>query len=169
MTVEQSEELFLLRTAVRDIVDAIKDTKHLHKNLSQYIVSDNEHIRAEYNKLRVGLGSVLRRVEAGRADGADPAAILLMDVIKLEMEEHDRAVNGIIESLVRENQISAEMATSLMNDAGYSYDVARDLVQMGEVLFATGESDLRKAERSLLLDEDETSELVEMEKQEANS
>ena len=169
MTVEQSEELFLLRTAGRDIVDAIKDTKHLHKNLSQYIASDNEHIRAEYNKLRVGLGSVLRRVEAGRADDADPTAILLMDVIKLEMEEHDRSVNIIIESLIRENLISAEMATSLMNDAGYSYDVAKDLVQMGEILFATGESDLKKAERSLLLNEDETSEIIEMAKQETNS
>jgi len=166
MTSEQSEELFLVRTAGRDIVDAIKDTKHMHKNLSQYMASDNEHIRAEYNKLRVGLGSVLRRLEASRANGEDPAGILLMDVIKLEMEEHDRSVNEIIESLIREKQISAEMATSLMNDAGYSYDVAKDLVQMGEVLFATGDSDQKKAARSVLLDEYDAIEIMETEDKE---
>jgi len=168
LTDEQSEELFMLRAAGRDIVDAIKDTKHMHKNLSQYISSDNEHIRKEYNKLRVGLGSVLRRLELARVAGEDPAVILSMDIIKLEMEEHSHDSNKMIESLIRDSFISAQMATSLMNDAAYAYDVARDLVQMGEVLFATGESDLKKAERSLLLDEDEASELVEKEKQEVN-
>ena len=36
------------------------------------------------------------------------------------------------------------MATSLMNDATYAYDVAKNLVQMGEVLFATGDTALKE-------------------------
>ncbi len=161
MTEEQSNELFMLRSAGRDIVEAIKDTKHMHANLMQYIASDNPHIRAEYNKLRVGLGSVLRRLEKVRTDEDELEDILSMDMIRLEMEEHDRMVNETIERLIREGSISAKMATSLMNDASYAYDVARDLVQMGDVLFAKGDSEFKAAARSILLDEDEAKDIVD--------
>ena len=165
MSPEQTDELFMLRSAGRDIVEAIKDTKHMHDNLVQYIASDNPHIRAEYNKLRIGLGSVLRRLEKTRADEEGLDDILSMDMVKLEMEEHDRAVNEKIDQLIRDGLISAKMATSLMNDSAYAYDVARDLVQMGEVLFAKGDDELKSAVRSVLLDEDEASQLLEVQSQ----
>ena len=160
MSPEQTDELFMLRSAGRDIVEAIKDTKHMHDNLVQYIASDNPHIRAEYNKLRIGLGSVLRRLEKTRVDEEGLDDILSMDMVKLEMEEHDRAVNEKIDQLIRDGLITAKMATSLMNDSAYAYDVARDLVQMGEVLFAKGDDELKSAVRSVLLDEDEASQLL---------
>jgi phosphate:Na+ symporter len=161
MTEEQTEELFMLRAAGRDIVEAIKDTKHMHSNLIRYIASDNPHIRAEYNKLRVELGSVLRRLEKVRTDEDGLEDILSMDMIRIEMEEHDRVVNETIEQLIRDDSISAKMATSLMNDTSYAYDVARDLVQMGDVLFAKGDSDFRAAARSILLDEDDAIDIVD--------
>ncbi|MEJ1334428.1 MAG: hypothetical protein RPU37_00065 [Candidatus Sedimenticola sp. (ex Thyasira tokunagai)] len=62
-------------------------------------------------------------------------SILSLDVIKLEMEENDSTVNGMLEALIREEKITPLMATSLMNDSAYAYDVTGNLVQMGEVLF----------------------------------
>ncbi|HHH37971.1 MAG TPA: Na/Pi cotransporter family protein [Sedimenticola sp.] len=165
MTPEQADELFRLRAAGRDIVEAIKDTKHLHKNLVRYIVSDNENIRAEYNQIRVQLGMVLRRLAEARENQDDPTAILSLDTIKLEMEENDTTANGILEVLIRENRITAEMATSLMNDSAYAYDVAKNLVQMGEVLFASGDAALKEAERSIVLDPDEVDEVRAQEKE----
>ncbi|MES9901933.1 MAG: Na/Pi cotransporter family protein, partial [Sedimenticola sp.] len=162
MSPEQADELFMLRSAGRYIVGAINDTKHMHNNLVQYIASDNPHIRSEYNKLRIGLGSVLRRLEKTRADeqGLDDD-VLSMNIIKLEMAEHDRTVNETIEQLIRDGLITAQMATSLMNDSSYAYDVAKDLVQMSEVLFAKGDDGYKAAVRSVLLDEDEASEIIE--------
>ena len=60
------DELFALRAAGRDIVEAIKDTKHLQKNLSTYMVSDNEPIRREYDRIRVHLAVVLRELDQVR-------------------------------------------------------------------------------------------------------
>ena len=160
MTPEQTDELFALRAAGRDIVEAIKDTKHMHKNLSQYIVSDNQNIRAEYNQIRVQLGSVLRRLAEAKEERDDPTAVLSLDTIKLEMEENDSTANGILEVLIRENSITAEMATSLMNDSAYAYDVAKNLVQMGEVLLASGDQELKEVGRSIALDEDEVEEVM---------
>ncbi|MBL3527294.1 MAG: Na/Pi cotransporter family protein [gamma proteobacterium endosymbiont of Lamellibrachia anaximandri] len=161
MEPELADELFALRAAGRDIVEAIKDTKHMHKNLSQYIVSDNDHIRAEYNRIRSYLGSVLRRLGVVQQEGDDPTSVLSLDIMKVEMEENDTTVNGTLESLIREESITPHMATSLMNDAAYAYDVTKNLVQMGEVLFATGMQSMKDAERLIALDDEDIAEVLE--------
>jgi len=157
MTPEQGNELFELRSVGRDIVEAIKDTKHLHKNLSAYIVSDNQYIREEYNRIRTQVMSVLRSLEEAKGGGD----ILSLDTIKLEMKLNDTTANGMLETLIHENRISAEMATSLMNDTSYAYDITKNLLQMGEVLFATGDFDMKIAERSLALDDDEMQQILD--------
>jgi len=80
------------------------------------------------------------------------------------MEENDSTANGILEVLIRENSITAEMATSLMNDSAYAYDVAKNLVQMGEVLLASGDLEFKEVERSITLDEDEVEEVMKMDR-----
>lgn len=160
MEPEQVDELFSLRAAGRDIVEAIKDTKHMHKNMSQFIVSENSYIRDEYNKIRLRLGSLMRNLAVVREEGDDPAMILSLDNLKLEMEENDTTVNGMLESLIRDEKISAQMATSLMNDANYAYDVTKNLIQMGEVLFATSDLDMKLAERDIALTDDELADIL---------
>ncbi|MCU7835793.1 MAG: Na/Pi symporter [gamma proteobacterium symbiont of Taylorina sp.] len=157
MTAEQGNELFELRTAGRDIVEAIKDTKHLHKNLSTYMISDNPHIRDEYNKIRLHLLLVLRGLEEAK-EGDD---ILSLDNLKFDMELNDTTTNGTLEELIHSDKITAEMATSLMNDASYAYNLTDKLVQMGEILFVAGDLEMREAERSLALDKDEMKEILE--------
>jgi len=160
MTPEQANELFRLRAAGRDIVEAIKDTKHMHKNLVRYLASDNPYIRAEYNKIRLQLASVLRRLAEARDNADNPTAVLELDTLKLEMERNDTTANGMLESLIRDGRITPQMATSLMNDYTYAYDVTRNLVQMGEVLFATGDLAEKEAERRMTLDTDEVDEMI---------
>ena len=160
MTPEQADELFKLRAAGRDIVEAIKDTKHMHKNLSHFVGSGNEAIRDEYNRIRAQLAMVMRELAEARAGTEDPTVTLSLDTIRVEMKENDAAMNTRLEGLIRENKVSPQMATSLMNDAGYAYDVAKNLVQMGDALFTTGDLDMREAERSLSLSEDELDEVV---------
>ena len=159
MTSEQGNELFELRSVGRDIVEAIKDTKHLHKNLSVYITSDNHFIRDEYNLIRKNMMSVLRSLDEAKKGGD----ILELDNLKLEMQLNDTTANGKLEELIHKNKISAEMATSLMNDTSYAYDVIRKLLQMGEILFATGDLEMKAIERSLVLDETEVQEIIKSE------
>jgi len=161
MTPEQSDELFRLRAAGRDIVEAIKDTKHMNKNLSQYILSPNSHIRAEYNKFRIQLGNLMRELNNIRKDDQDSANVLSLDSLKLDMKANDITVNGEMERLIRDKKITAVMATSMMNDANYAYGVAKNLIQMGESLFASGNLDMNEAVRSVALNDDEVAEILE--------
>lgn len=160
MTPEQGNELFELRSAGRGIVEAIKDIKHLHKNLSVYIVSDNQYIRDEYNKIRLHLLQVLRFLEETK----ESDDILSLDELKLEMQVNDTMSNGTLEELIHKERITAEMATSLMNDSSYAFDVSDKLIKMGEILFAEGDLDMREAERSLALDDNEMKEILATQK-----
>ncbi len=156
MSPDQSEELFELRSAGRDILEAIKDAKHLHKNLAKYIVSSNEDIRQEYNRIRLQLAETLRTLDLVRHEQSEePTALLSLDSIRWQMEENDSAVNGVLDTLIREHRIDGQMATSLMNDTTYAFDVSKNLVQMGTVLFASGDQGMKDAERELLLNSDD--------------
>jgi phosphate:Na+ symporter len=160
MTPAQTDELFGLRTAGKDIVEAIKGTKHLQKNLDLYRGSANPAIAGEYNTIRLELAAVMRALDKVRDRGDDSAAILSLDGLKMEMKDNDKRLLARLDTLVRKNRISAQMATSLINDSGYAYGVTKDLVKMGEILFSAGHSGIRTAERSLSLDVDEVEELL---------
>lgn len=155
MTAAQSDELFALRAAGRDIVEAVKDTKHLQKNLAHSLTLDNKYIRKEYDNIRKQLAAVLRELAEVRQHGDDSAAVLSLDALKMMMKEHDRMLNSTMDQLIRQDLISAAMATSLMNDSSYAYNIAKKLVMMGETLLSTGGTAKREAERSLSLDDDE--------------
>ena len=155
MTIEQTEELFDLRVAGRDIVEAIKDIKHLQKNLDVYMVSENPQIREEYDAIRLQLATLLRSLTLVREQGDDSAAILSLDSLKSDMDEMESQIISTVGTLIREEKIPTEMATSLMNDSSYAYNVSSKLIEMGEALFSSGSSDIKDAERSIALDDDE--------------
>ncbi len=156
---EHMERVYVLREAARDIVEAIKDVKHMRKNLITYIVSDNASIKAEYNKIRAQLGEILRELTTLR-DAGEEADMVALDGLRLQMEENDVTLNGDLDRLIREGKITAPMATSLMNDSSYSYDVARNLIAAGGGLFGSHDMGMHKAARDIDLDEDELDVLV---------
>jgi phosphate:Na+ symporter len=104
----------------------------------------------------------MRELNNVRINGDDPAAILSLSSLKLDMELNDSTSNGKLDQLIRENQISAQMATSLMNDSSYAYAyaVAKNLIQMGEILFAKGDLGMKSAERDIALTTDEVTEII---------
>ena len=162
MPAEYAEDLYGLRLAGRNIVEAIKDVKHLRKNLETYIVSDNPHITKEYELLRLRLGNLLRELSALRANEDDPENVVILDLdgLKAEMRDGDIVANGMLDKLIRGDLISGEMAISLMNDSSYAYDVSSKLIDMGMVLFAARAMELRQEERDMALSEEELEAVV---------
>lgn len=163
MDAELAEELFRLRAAGRDVVEALKGTKHMHKNLTRYMNADNLAVRDEYDKMRVRLAEILKRMNEVRGED-DAAVVLSLDALKVQMDEDDSVANGMLDRLIREDKINGEMATSLMNDSAYAYDISTKLISMGGVLFALGDLAQKEAERSIALDEDEVDKLAALER-----
>ncbi len=157
------EELYQLRMASLNIVEAVKDIKHLQKNLVRYTQSANGSIREQYNRLRLQLAAVLRELTTIESEVPAGVSPLSLDAVKLAIEEDDIIANGVLDRLIRENAITAEMATSLMNDSAYAYDVADNLIQMGRILFVPPGYAALDVESELILNEEEMSELLEEE------
>lgn len=160
MTRNQADALFAYRAAGRDIVEAVKDTKHLQKNLALYSRSTNTHLRSEYQQLRTELAEFLRELDCVKNDCDDMSSVLLLDGLRLKMKVHDKALNSRLESSIREKKITSAQATSLMNDSNYAYEVTKSLVKMGEVLFRADTAELQEAEQLLRLEDDELSEIL---------
>jgi len=160
LTTEQTDELFALRSAGQDIVEVIKNVSHLHKNLDRYLISPNPSIKSEYAEIRAQLASILQTLAVVREQGDDSSAILSLDDLQHEARQRHQHLTGKADKLIRNNQITAEMATSLMNDSHYAYEAANKLIEIGRLLFSTGDINVRNVERSLALDEHEVIEAL---------
>ena len=129
------EVLYNLKLANRDIVEAVKDTEHLQKNLVKYLTSSNEHIKKQYNMIRRDLAELLRTIDIIGSTKDEEDIMILLSKAKLHTEKYDIIANGTLDNLIRNNLITIEMATSLMNDSTYAYGISKNLIAMAEIIF----------------------------------
>ena len=151
---DYADRVYAYRTASRDIVQSVKDIKHLRKNVSKYVISENEAIRREYNDLRVKIASVLRHINKHQKEDED-ADVLDFDVFKAEIDTENSIANGTLDKLIRDHKITATQATSLMNDFAYTRDIVMYLSQKGSILFSSKDPGEREASELLELDPEE--------------
>lgn len=133
----QSTQAFALRGAGQHMIEALKDLKHMQKNLVRYLAAGTLHPREEYVAMRRDLALLLHalhRISAGEEADIETALVSLQD----HATNSDLAANGAIDGLMRERRIGPEQASSLMNDNAYAVDIAHCLISMAHVLFAPG-------------------------------
>ncbi len=156
----RARELNALREASRNIVEAVKDTKHMYKNLRRFAASPYPDIRQQYDSLRSELALILREIGELASGIGDADTILSLDGAKVRLEETDRRINITLTRLIRDQRITAHMATSLMNDCAYAYGIGKNLVDMAQTLFALRERSLKDAEQKLTLDETDIEKVI---------
>ena len=152
-----AEEMFRLRKASSGIVECVKHIKHLRKNATRYMLSDNENIRAEYNRLRYQISMVLREIYRLRNQGDydHSLAILEMDELKAEIRLEHRQLDERITEVLRDERITPTMATSLLNDINYADESARNLLDTAQALLISHSDLIAEAAQEVVLDEDE--------------
>ena len=160
MPPEYIDELYKLKLASRDIVEAVKDTKHLQKNMIRYTDSRNEHIKAQYNDIRKGLAELLRNIDTIANTDEEDIIILLLSKAKVHMERYDIITNGTLDKLIRKGLITNQMATSLMNDSTYAHNISKNLIAMAETLLIDIKSDLKKLNEELSINKEEVNSLI---------
>jgi phosphate:Na+ symporter len=119
------------------MIEALKDLKHMQKNLVRYLAAGTLHPREEYAALRRDLALLLHalhRISAGEETDIGSALANLQS----HADRSDLAANGTIDGLMRERRIGPEQASSLMNDNAYAVDITNSLIGMAHVLFAPG-------------------------------
>ena len=161
MSPNDIEVLYKLKLANRDIVEAVKDTKHLQKNLSKYLKSSNTYIKEEYNRIRKDLAELLRNINIVSTADEDDVILLLLAKAKVHTKKYDILANGTLDHLIRGKLITNEMATSLMNDSAYAYDISENLIEMAEVIFTDRNSNVPSLNEELAMSENDIKEILE--------
>ncbi|WP_373028364.1 Na/Pi cotransporter family protein [Sulfurovum sp.] len=161
MSPKEIELLYKIKLANRDIVEAVKDTKHLQKNMIKYLKSTNEHIKAQYNRIRRDLAELLRNINSISATEAEDEILLLLSKAKVHTEKYDILANGTLDNLIREGLITNEMATSLMNDSAYAYDISKNLISMSEIIFANRNSNFENLNEEMSMNAEDIKSILE--------
>ena len=155
MPTEYIEELYKLKLANRDIVEAIKGTKHLQKNLLKYTSGRNKYIKEQYDDIRKGLAELLRSMNTIATTDEEDVIMLQLSKAKIHAERYDIITNGTLDHLIRKGLITNQMATSLMNDSDYAYRISKNLIAMAEVIFIDMGTDLKKLHKDMGISDEE--------------
>ena len=131
----QNQRISQLRLANRRIVEIIRDVGELNRNVSKYIDSDNEAIRKAYNRLRLWMIRVLRAIYAP----VDQSTIeeyhntlqYLLEEVSAKLHEGHLDVDR----LIREDLITTEMMSSLINDQDHVHELTSMLITVAEILY----------------------------------
>jgi len=67
--------------------------------------------------------------------------LVLLSKAKIHAQKYDFIANGTLNKLIRKSLITNEMATFLMNDSSYAYDISKKLVSMAEILYNSENND----------------------------
>ena len=136
LTKQQNKRLSELKLANRRMVEIIKDTKELEKNVSVFLVSDNEEIKNEYNKFRKKVVKVLRVIYLFRKKEDKDEYFNQLMILKREAKTALKEDNKSLDRLIRKNLITTDMASSLVNDNVTVNDLIKKLIQVAELLYS---------------------------------
>lgn len=159
MSGQQTQLVFELKTACSNAVEALKDIKHLRKNLSRSIFSVDSAVSEQYERLRQDLIELIREVALIRKR-PDKGSLLSIDRARIHLEKADVVGSGELDRLIREQKIAGTVATSLMNDFHYAHGVGRKLINMVELLQGASSAGERAIDSELSLDASEISDLI---------
>lgn len=149
------EQLRELRAADHHLIEAIKGVKHLQRNLLFYVHSENPEMAQAYQQLRLQIGDVLRTINDVRHMEDPTESRLALDHQLLLTERERELSDTLIEGLIRGRKITTGMATSLLTDKGYVYDICKSLLSAARYLFVDADKPQSEGPDNLNLESNE--------------
>jgi len=128
--------IYELKLTARHIIEMVKDVRELQKNLNYYAKSHNSVIVGQYNELRAQLITVLRKIQEVRDYEGDGEEILTqIEVQKQSSKDNEIRMNQAVDSLIREDKIDSNSASSLINDIGFTHSISKKLLKSAVTLW----------------------------------
>ncbi|MCV6608663.1 MAG: Na/Pi symporter [Campylobacterales bacterium] len=150
MNEEEGARAYRLKTATRDIVEAIKDATSLRANVVKYSKSENEYIKKEYDLIRGTVAKILRKVMKIKKNPDKTENLSNFVALKQKLEDNDRLINMTVDSLIRDGKITPAMGTSLMNDSAYAYNIGEKLMEAIVILYISDNEELQTVYNHLI-------------------
>lgn len=152
------KDLTQLQKAAHSIVEALKDVKHLQKNLTKYIASPNKGIKDGYNSIREYLLTQFRiLIKVFESDEEDLIVVLIAQLEMLS-EKFDKNALFTLGTLLKAGSISPLIGSSLMNDNAYAVQISKSLIQAAKIIFIHKDIAQRETMQAVLSENNEIKE-----------
>lgn len=135
LTEKQTKEISEIKLANRVMVELVKNCSGLNKNVTKYLNSENEFIKKEYYKYRKKIAKVLRVIYLFTEQDLKDQYYLKLKKLKEEAKQEYHHSNESINVLIRQNLITLDMASSLINDNDTVNDTIKKLIEVAELLY----------------------------------
>lgn len=135
MNQESQNHVYDLKLASREIIEAIKDMRDLQKNIYYYSKSKNSYVKDEYNNIRTYIAKTIDTINMLREHEDEIDILSSIELLRENIKALDNIKNSRIDTLIRENKIDSKMATSLINDNSFAYEVTQKLLQAATILW----------------------------------
>jgi len=139
------KRVYELQVANRDIIEALKHVRELHKNMLLFVEHSNPDIEKEYNFLRVRIANLVRGINQIRENPDDISVLQEINMIRDDLKTFDIIGSGRIDELIRHNKINPRMAISLINDTAFAGIIMSKLLDMATILWI-GDAEIRALE-----------------------
>ena len=136
LTEDQTNRILEIKLANRKMVEIIRDVGELNRNVSIYLESDNPYIKKEYNNFRRKAIKVLRAIRLFRKEEDKEAYRLKLIELKKEAKENIEKGNLEIDHLIRDDLITTDMASSLVNDHDNLNRLIKQLIEVAELVYS---------------------------------
>jgi phosphate:Na+ symporter len=136
----QNNRIMEIKLANRKMVEIIKYTEELNRNVKTYSLGNNEPMKKEYDYYRKLIIGVLRGIYQRKSmPDMETYQEKLMEVrVKMKAKLDKR--NAKIDALIRDNLITTGMASSLVNDFDNMNDLLENLITVTELLYCRSDT-----------------------------
>ena len=147
--------IYELRDVSERIVRAIKDIKHMRRNMTSYTMRHKGAMSDLYNELRTEIARIL--VEIDKLERADPEhrSRLWLEEERTHVESDQQSRITRIGILIRDDKISGKAATSFLNDSNYAYGAMRELIEAACVYYVERDSAVAEVEQIIAMNDEE--------------
>ncbi len=125
---EHQEMFQTCQIVALQLIDAVKDAKHLQKNLNNYLDQPTITAYNFYIELRKYLLGKLREIyKLGELDLPDELWFARLDLLNTDSASFDISFRNKLFTAVRQPQLHGLQTSSLMNDIGYTSRIVQSL------------------------------------------
>lgn len=126
---EEHQQMFMTCQVVAlQLVDAVKDAKHLQKNLNNYLGQVDTAAYTFYIELRKYLLGKIREIhKLGELDLPDDLWFSRLELLNTDSATFDINFRNKLFTSVRLHQLNGPQTSSLMNDIGYTSRIVQSL------------------------------------------
>lgn len=135
MSEAQNNRIMEIKLANRKMVEIIRDVSALGSNVSRYMASENKHVQKAYNEFRKKVVKVLRVIYLFRTEDKQDIYREQLTALRKEAKQNVKFGNEEINRLIREDLITTDMASSLVNDYDNVNALVENLIEVAQLLY----------------------------------